>query len=144
MPFVGDQAKRSQLEILVEKQGPWDIVIDDGGHTMEQQQVSLGVLFPHTRMFYVVEDLHTSFMNEITLYNPNGPNRSYPTNERGGPTTEQVLHELKYAPCRQTNYLDGEPMTEEETDVLFRAAPIVHIFDRDGDHKHMTSVLEVK
>ena len=37
-------------------------LIDDGGHTMEQQQVSLGFLFRHLRPggYYIIEDVHTS------------------------------------------------------------------------------------
>ncbi len=38
------------------------VLVDDGGHTMEQQQVSLGFLFKHVRPggYYVIEDVHTS------------------------------------------------------------------------------------
>ena len=38
------------------------VLIDDGGHTMEQQQVSLGFLLKHVRPggYYVIEDVHTS------------------------------------------------------------------------------------
>ena len=113
LAFIGDQANRGDLGRLVEH-GPWDIVIDDGGHTMEQQQVSLGVLFPHTRMFYVVEDLHTSFMDEIAIYQKGEPVRSYPTGAADMLTTYDYLKTLH---------------------------PDAHIFDRDADHKHMTAVL---
>ena len=133
---IGDQANRDDLaRLLSHPDAPdaWDIVIDDGGHTMEQQQVSLGVLFPHTRMFYVVEDLHTSFMDEITIYDPNGPKRSYPTGAIPGRTTYDFLQYLQ----------DPEQMTWDGIETA-DLAPVVHIFDRDGDHKHMTSVLEVK
>ena len=60
--FVADQAKREQLRPAIEAAGPVHILIDDGGHSMEQQQVSLGYLFPHVRPggYYVIEDLHTS------------------------------------------------------------------------------------
>ena len=112
--LLADQANRAHLNNAVQDYGPWDIVIDDGGHTMEQQQVSLGVLFPHTCMFYVVEDLHTSFMDEITIYDPNGPKRSYPTGAADMLTTYDYLKTLH---------------------------PDAHIFDRDADHKHMTAVL---
>ena len=62
--FVADQANREQLAQFLEEYGSeFDIVIDDGGHTMEQQQVSFGFLFPHLRSkgIYIVEDVHTSF-----------------------------------------------------------------------------------
>src|SRR6185503_20962416 len=64
----GDQASRLHLNRLIERIGAdFDLIVDDGGHTMEQQQVSLGFLFPQLRPggLYVIEDLHTSFAQEI-------------------------------------------------------------------------------
>jgi hypothetical protein len=61
--LVADQASRNQLQAAIEKSGgDIDVLIDDGGHTMEQQQVSLGFLFRHVRPggYYVIEDVHTS------------------------------------------------------------------------------------
>jgi trans-aconitate methyltransferase len=42
--------------------GNFDLIIDDGGHTMKQQQLSFGVLFKHLKKggVYIIEDLHTS------------------------------------------------------------------------------------
>jgi hypothetical protein len=60
---LGDQADPEFLRSLVESHGPFDIVIDDGGHTMEQQIVSIEVLFPLLAEggTYLVEDTHTSY-----------------------------------------------------------------------------------
>jgi hypothetical protein len=61
--LVGDQANRADLRAAIAAAGgEIDILIDDGGHTMEQQQVSLGYLFRHVRPggYYVIEDVHTS------------------------------------------------------------------------------------
>jgi hypothetical protein len=61
--LIADQANREQLATAIATAGrDIDILIDDGGHTMEQQQVSLGFLFPHVRPggYYVIEDVHTS------------------------------------------------------------------------------------
>ena len=45
--FTGDQSNEAKLmEILTEGRGEYDAIVDDGGHTMLQQQVSLRVLFP--------------------------------------------------------------------------------------------------
>jgi len=45
--FTGDQSNEAALrEILTEGRGEYDAIVDDGGHTMLQQQVSLRVLFP--------------------------------------------------------------------------------------------------
>ena len=60
---VADQSRRDQLRRAVEAGGGrYDVLLDDGGHTMEQQQVSLGYLFPFVKPggFYVLEDIHTS------------------------------------------------------------------------------------
>lgn len=46
----GDQASRESLRQLLQATGSeFDLILDDGGHTMAQQQVSLGALFPHLR-----------------------------------------------------------------------------------------------
>jgi hypothetical protein len=61
--FVADQADRTQLESFIGKfGGDFDIIIDDGGHLMNQQQISLGFLFKYVKPggYYIIEDLHTS------------------------------------------------------------------------------------
>src|SRR5688500_2649785 len=60
--LIADQANRDQLQAAINTAGEVHILIDDGGHTMEQQQVSLGFLFKHVRPggYYVIEDVHTS------------------------------------------------------------------------------------
>ena len=61
--LIADQASREQLQAAIQTSGgDIDVLVDDGGHTMEQQQVSLGFLFPHVRPggYYIVEDVHTS------------------------------------------------------------------------------------
>jgi SAM-dependent methyltransferase len=61
--FVADQANRSQLESFVGKSGGhFDIIIDDGGHHMNHQQISLGFLFKYVKPggYYIIEDLHMS------------------------------------------------------------------------------------
>ena len=61
--LIADQASREQLQAAIKMSGgDIDVLVDDGGHTMEQQQVSLGFLVPHVRPggYYIVEDVHTS------------------------------------------------------------------------------------
>lgn len=47
--------------------GQFDIIIDDGGHTMKQQLNSLVALFPFVKSggMYIIEDLHTSYWKEF-------------------------------------------------------------------------------
>jgi len=61
--FIGDQADVNFLESVNRATGPYDIVIDDGGHTMNQQITSFKTLFPLLKDggIYVIEDLHTSY-----------------------------------------------------------------------------------
>jgi hypothetical protein len=60
--FVGDQADAGFLAGVPQQRGPFDLVIDDGGHTARQQIVSFETLFPFVRDggVYLVEDLHTN------------------------------------------------------------------------------------
>lgn len=64
--FVADQSDREQLRKFIEAHGgDFDVIIDDGGHSMKQQQVSFGYLFRFVRPggYYVIEDVHTSFLD---------------------------------------------------------------------------------
>lgn len=63
---LGDQADPEFLRSLVESHGPFDVIIDDGGHTMEQQIVSIETLFPLLAEggTYLVEDTHTSYWDD--------------------------------------------------------------------------------
>ena len=60
---IGDQADPVFLKSVAEKYGPFDIIVDDGGHKMDQQATSLRHLWPtvKNRGLYVVEDTHTSY-----------------------------------------------------------------------------------
>jgi cephalosporin hydroxylase len=64
---LGDQADPEVLLRVEREYGPFDIVIDDGGHTMHQQIVSIETLFPllNDGGVYLVEDCHTSYWPEF-------------------------------------------------------------------------------
>lgn len=61
--FIGDQADRDFLRSLARTLPPIDILIDDGGHTMQQQIRTFEELFPCVAPHgvYLCEDLHTSY-----------------------------------------------------------------------------------
>ncbi|MBA3721873.1 MAG: class I SAM-dependent methyltransferase [Parachlamydiaceae bacterium] len=62
-----DQTNFTDLTKLVKSLGGnFDIIIDDGGHTMHQQIMSFQTLFPYVKNggIYVIEDLHTSYWQE--------------------------------------------------------------------------------
>jgi hypothetical protein len=63
--FVANQEERSQLARFIAAHGSgFDLILDDGAHTMPGQQISLGFLFQHVKPggLYVVEDVHTSLL----------------------------------------------------------------------------------
>lgn len=61
---IGDQGDRAFLGSLRERFPRIDILIDDGGHTMEQQIATFEELYPHIQPegIYLCEDLHTSYL----------------------------------------------------------------------------------
>jgi hypothetical protein len=63
--LIGDQSDRNFLDSFHD--GYFDVILDDGSHKMEHQQISIGVLFRKLKSggIYVLEDLHTSYKNYI-------------------------------------------------------------------------------
>lgn len=62
-----DQADPAALTAFIEELGgAYDLILDDGGHTMEQQLVSFHTLWPHVNPggVYVIEDIGTSYLVE--------------------------------------------------------------------------------
>lgn len=64
--FIGSQSDRNFLSELRDKIPPIDILIDDGGHTMEQQTVTFQEMYDHVKEdgVYLCEDLHTSYWED--------------------------------------------------------------------------------
>jgi hypothetical protein len=69
-PHVGDQTDAELLNRIgseaLREFGGFDLVIDDGGHSMDQQQTSLRILAPYLkpRGIYVIEDIDTSYYEQ--------------------------------------------------------------------------------
>ena len=61
--FIGSQSDRTFLQEVLKSVPAFDILIDDGGHTMKQQIISFEELFDHVKEdgVYLCEDLHTSY-----------------------------------------------------------------------------------
>lgn len=63
--YAGDQADPELLgRFLRETGGGFDVIVDDGGHTMTQQITSLEWLWPAVKPggMYFIEDLETSYL----------------------------------------------------------------------------------
>jgi hypothetical protein len=66
--LIGDQENAAWLRAAVIPHGPFDLIVDDGGHTMRQQITSLRTLWgPGLARggWYVIEDLHTSYWDQF-------------------------------------------------------------------------------
>lgn len=63
--FIGDQADIDFLLKISDENGPFDIIIDDGGHYALQQICTFMSLFPELNDggTYIIEDVHTSYWN---------------------------------------------------------------------------------
>lgn len=63
---IGDQASPEFWDNYLKDKPDFDIIIDDGGHTMEQQIVTLIKTFPKLKVggIYLVEDTHTSYWKD--------------------------------------------------------------------------------
>jgi len=61
--FVGRQEDDAFLQSTIVPAGPYDIIIDDGGHTPDEQLASFKQLWPHVAPGgqYVIEDLHGNY-----------------------------------------------------------------------------------
>ncbi len=64
--FIGSQSDRNFLRELKTRIPKIDILIDDGGHTMEQQITTFEEMFDHIAVdgIYLCEDTHTSYWQE--------------------------------------------------------------------------------
>ncbi|MDX1513405.1 MAG: hypothetical protein R3174_06645 [Gammaproteobacteria bacterium] len=140
---VADQADRAQLQAVIQRAGgDFDVVIDDGGHTMVQQQTSLGVLFPHVRAggFYVVGDLHTSFVKVARVSGNGAPEDPRKIGvDVSARTTLDVVDALLAGET-----VESEFMLESERDYLGSTVERVEIFDREGDRRQMTCIIRKK
>jgi hypothetical protein len=63
--FIGNQSDQEFWKNFINTVGEIDIVMDDGGHTFDQQIITCESLLPHINDggLLVVEDTHTSYMS---------------------------------------------------------------------------------
>jgi len=65
--FIGSQSDPAFLTEVKQKIPMMDIIIDDGGHTMDQQKISFEHLYSKVKDggIYLIEDTHTSYWHQF-------------------------------------------------------------------------------
>ena len=120
----GDQSKREDLDSVGEAWS-FDLIVDDGGHTMEQQQITLAALFPKVRPggYYILEDIHTSFLPDFGI------------EPGGGNATISVVEQLA-----EWRPVESKYMTDDERHYLEANVESVYIYGK----KSMTCIIRKK
>ena len=112
--YVADQSNREQLGKLFNDL-QMDIIIEDGGHWMHQQQISLGMLFKNVKPggIFVIEDLHTSHPDKSYNNDPSLCSGQIFKRYENETLTLDMLE--KYC---ETNVIESNIMTPQEIQYL--------------------------
>jgi Methyltransferase domain len=107
--FIGSQSDPSFWEEFFQKVGDVDVILDDGGHTNEQQIVTSVATFGHIRDggLLVVEDTHASYYTEFGNPSPysfvnfgkrvvDGVNSRFPSVPAVKNTFHEVVHSVQF------------------------------------------------
>ena len=133
--FVADQSNRSDLEACIDTfGGDFDVILDDGGHAMDHQQVSLGYLFQYVKPggVFIIEDIHTSLPNYY-------PDADFKVNEDETNTTLFMLEWFM-----RTGKIKSEYMNIAEILYLEQNIESVQIHYRDTRHHSMMCIITKK
>lgn len=123
-----DQEDPLALQEFIEKTGgDFDIIIDDGGHTMSQQITSFNCLFPHVKKggLYIIEDLHTSYWEQFGGGDHPGTTISF---------LKQLIDDVNFvgAKTSSANHCDKKYMTpeiEKELNIYREEIYSIHFYD---------------
>ncbi len=119
--FVADQGKRRELGRFTAKYPvAFDFVLDDGGHRMNQQQVSLAYFFPKIKSggYYVLEDVHCS----LPRHRP-----GYGADEDEGNTSLTMIERFQ-----RTGKIESPYMTPQEAEYLTAQIESCTLHSRNG------------
>lgn len=133
--FVADQSSRDDLQAFINKHGTgFDVILDDGGHAMDHQQVSLGFLFKHLNPggYYIIEDVHTS----LPYYYPD------PAFKVNADETNTTLYMLEH--FVRTSALQSQFMTPEEMKYIQENIETIDISYRVTRHHSILCVIQKK
>lgn len=136
--FTGDQSDRSFLEKTFENEY-FDLILDDGSHVMEHQQISIGCLFKKLKSggIYIIEDLHTSLPDYIETQNFG--KKMFGLNEDNTNSTIKFLENIKLS--NNNNFY----LSEDEYSYLKNNIESIEIKEtarRDYNNISITSIIK--
>lgn len=137
--FVLDQANKEDLKSFIEKIEKFDLIIDDGGHRMDQQQITLAYMLDHLNEdgIYILEDLHTSLpLDEQKC------DTDFGLNEDGSNSTLLMLEQIS----NKEPYNENLHISKNEYENLLNKIDTIEIWNRkktDG-FISITSVIKIK
>jgi hypothetical protein len=130
--YIVNQEDREDLNNFLEKANvEFDIILDDGGHTMKQQQVSFGTLFKKLKKggMYILEDLHTSRLEQLGTIHKDDLI-----------TSLDMLYTIKY-----TNNIISNHILEEEKEYIKKNLDDIIIWTRTPEYNQsVTSIIKKK
>lgn len=133
--YVADQSNRGDLSRFIDASGgDFDVILDDGGHAMHHQQVSLGYLFSEVKPggMFIIEDVHTSLPE---LY----PDSAFIVNETETNTTLMMLETFI-----RTGEVHSEYMTDQEALYLEKNIERVELHYRRNVRHSIVCVIHKK
>jgi hypothetical protein len=115
-----DQTNRESMKSNIT--GIYDVILDDGAHTVESIEISFGFLFPHTKI-YIIEDLHAPWCGTDYI------------KDNEVPTIEKLENFL-------TNGWQSDYNSSQEQEYINRNLEILDIFVR-GDRSNPLSATAI-
>jgi predicted O-methyltransferase YrrM len=130
--YIVNQEDRDALnKFLEETNVEFDLIIDDGGHTMRQQQVSFGALFKSLKKggIYILEDLHTSRLEQLGTIAPDDII-----------TTLDMLYTIQYTKNVISNHI-----LDEEKDYIINTVDDIRVWTKTPEYNQsVTSIIKKK
>lgn len=119
-----DQSSREQLINFNTEHNEVDVILDDGSHTMHDQQITLAILFKMLKSggIFIIEDLHTSYeaiMPEKSWCNWGDPDKTI---------TLDMLNDYI-----STGIIKSDYMTDEEIEYLNNNIESIKIYQSKPD-----------
>ncbi|XOV67736.1 MAG: hypothetical protein ACFHU9_00930 [Fluviicola sp.] len=133
--YVADQSNRQDLYAFMRASGAnFDVILDDGGHAMDHQQVSLGCMFQAVKPggMFIIEDVHTSLPE---VY----PDTSFHVNETETNTTLLMLESFI-----RTGKIYSQYMLDVEAEYLEENIERIELHYRTNDRHSITCIIHKK